>query len=726
MTTGQHVSFGSLAQFCEQPDHSANLGDSITASIRIRFSVHTPKPTIAISQARITSLHNHNREKQAISVHLVGGAGLNCVPQWSKLVPGIAIIRNPYRPGSRSVMSDVDVLIVTGLQMEYEAACEVGLSRSGSPGIVSWEQRRQGLPAPYVIGDFISNGKFMRVALAHGQKMSGRYLSYVAAYLLSELKPRCIAMSGACAGNPDDAAFGDVIVADMTFQYDEGKVTQRGFLPDHRPDKLRDSTWVDLLGKLKPKDYPSYGDPSDSDADLWLLEQISLKRDVRIHPARNRYFPDELWEDRIKGLMAKKLIYLKGARLTLASKGRTLVNERRLLGVLPPAKLPFSIKIGPMASGNVVVKDNRWTKLQGEGIRTVLGLEMEAATVGGLGTQFNLDWIVMKAVMDYGDRNKDDRFKSFAARASAEVLFPFLMSRFGRKVPDSVRSIAEIARNNATGSGVLERIAMRAFIEVIAAFYKADFLPGGGIETIPRWFVSPFVSKDLMAKIAPGLKFNGSLEDIAEALLDRHLIDDALTCLNKKILFDWDNLPPHTKLLMHDLSKKYPTIGLGPVPELTEEEREIVAIKWLVSDGMFSLEWRSWTDQLAEVGLDLIERKLDTADLHDAQKVEYYCNTFESLIATRIEIDLALVKTSTSVSFGRVVNYLSWRAERTEAQVMAIVDEICRSFPQPHKANELLAVPMRNVVAPLIKKPLQVAPPPQTMKAMREALEKYV
>src|ERR1700709_708115 len=28
----------------EQPDHSASLGDSITSSTRIRFSVHTPAP----------------------------------------------------------------------------------------------------------------------------------------------------------------------------------------------------------------------------------------------------------------------------------------------------------------------------------------------------------------------------------------------------------------------------------------------------------------------------------------------------------------------------------------------------------------------------------------------------------------------------------------------------------------------------------------------------------
>src|SRR6476469_4393624 len=39
----------------EQPDHSASLGDSITASTRIRLSVHTPArlaATISLSQRR--------------------------------------------------------------------------------------------------------------------------------------------------------------------------------------------------------------------------------------------------------------------------------------------------------------------------------------------------------------------------------------------------------------------------------------------------------------------------------------------------------------------------------------------------------------------------------------------------------------------------------------------------------------------------------------------------
>src|ERR1700731_514164 len=40
----------------EQPDHSANLGDSITASTRIRFSVHTRGDERGASRASPVSL----------------------------------------------------------------------------------------------------------------------------------------------------------------------------------------------------------------------------------------------------------------------------------------------------------------------------------------------------------------------------------------------------------------------------------------------------------------------------------------------------------------------------------------------------------------------------------------------------------------------------------------------------------------------------------------------
>src|SRR5205809_228394 len=50
----------------EQPNHSASLGDSITSSTRMRFSVHTPPiiPDGQISRARFETLAFFRRPSQ--------------------------------------------------------------------------------------------------------------------------------------------------------------------------------------------------------------------------------------------------------------------------------------------------------------------------------------------------------------------------------------------------------------------------------------------------------------------------------------------------------------------------------------------------------------------------------------------------------------------------------------------------------------------------------------
>lgn len=57
------------------------------------------------------------------------------------------------------------------------------------------------------------------------------------------------------------------------------------------------------------------------------------------------------------------------------------------------------------------------------GVRSALGLEMEATTVGEVAnTEGVEEWLVVKGVMDHADPKKSDRYKPFAAKASAEVL----------------------------------------------------------------------------------------------------------------------------------------------------------------------------------------------------------------------------------------------------------------------------------------------------------------
>jgi hypothetical protein len=125
------------------------------------------------------------------------------------------------------------------------------------------------------------------------------------------------------------------------------------------------------------------------------------------------------------------LVTLDGAQFRLAEKGNAEVVRSLALDVDPPLKLPINVLVGPIASGNVVVKDGlTWDKLKRLGVRSVLGLEMEAAAIGEIARASNVhEWIVVKGVMDHADPHKDDRFKPFAARASAEVLRSFLIDR---------------------------------------------------------------------------------------------------------------------------------------------------------------------------------------------------------------------------------------------------------------------------------------------------------
>ena len=328
-------------------------------------------------------------------------------------------------------MSQVDVLIVTALKEEYEAAREAGLrGYAGNPGVAAWEDRGLETP-PYLIGNYvIAGGASMSVALARSVRMGSIATSPVVSSLVERLKPRCLAMCGVCAGNPAAVALGDVIVAELAYAYDEGKRARQAFEGDHRQVPLPDS-WVRSAQDLSPADLPSYGEASEDEAKIWLLERLNYEENPRAHPARARYFPRNTWREYLDALEKDGFLARYGAELSLTEKGRLFVQRVLYDDVQGPEQLPFEVVVGPIASGNVVVKDGlTWEQLKQWGVRSVVGLEMEAAMIASTAYRLNVaNWVVAKGVMDYADPRKDDRYKSFAARASAEVLFKLLALR---------------------------------------------------------------------------------------------------------------------------------------------------------------------------------------------------------------------------------------------------------------------------------------------------------
>jgi nucleoside phosphorylase len=281
-------------------------------------------------------------------------------------------------------MSEIDVLVIAALPEEHEAARDVASTRSADgDGVARWDECGADTATPYLLGKYVvSGGRSMTVALARPTRMGGTPTSEIAATLIERLKPHCLAMCGVCAGNPGDVALGDVIIAEMVYAYDEGKRTESGFQGDHRQSSMLND-WLRAAQDLSPDGLPSFGPASDEESATWVLERLYAADDPMKHPARARYFPDGTWAGRIGALEKDRLVRRVKAKLVLTARGRSVIDRKSVYDLDVPRKLPFRIKVGPIASGNVVVKDGiTWDSLKSLGVRSVLGLEMEAATIG--------------------------------------------------------------------------------------------------------------------------------------------------------------------------------------------------------------------------------------------------------------------------------------------------------------------------------------------------------
>jgi nucleoside phosphorylase len=325
----------------------------------------------------------------------------------------------------------IDILLIAAIPEEFEAAKATFTARVDTDdGVRDWQAIDPTSSFPYYQGRFDYRGQpLFSIAIAQSPRMGGITTGQLAAVLVERLKPKAVVMCGVCAGNPGDVALGDVVVSELAYQYDEGRRTKEGFEPDHRQQPAS-RQWKAAAKALNPADLPSYGIADRADARYWLMEQLHRGADPLSHPARDRYFGPGEWAAMINELRQAGILKSKGV-LALTRKGIAETRDASNTNPDPLLRLPFAIKAGPIASGNVVVKDGiTWDMLKRHGVRSVIGLEMEAAAIGYAAISAEVaDWIVIKGVMDHADPNKDDRYKSFAARASAEVLRALLVDR---------------------------------------------------------------------------------------------------------------------------------------------------------------------------------------------------------------------------------------------------------------------------------------------------------
>jgi nucleoside phosphorylase/tetratricopeptide (TPR) repeat protein len=329
----------------------------------------------------------------------------------------------------------VDVLIITAVRDEYEAVRRV--DTGAMPGS-RWEETDAGV----ALRSFQSaDGGALRVAVAKALEMGTVSTTIRAMEFVKEFRPSCLAMCGVCAGFEGKVALGDVIVADLLWTDERGKLVAGEDATGQRYEHM----WKEPSPYHLNPDWrrraeafaPPEASPWLAERPLpqaiqrdWVLERLVRGEDPKKHPDRKRRCAD--YPDVLR--MLWKQGWLEDGKLQLTAEGR--LHIERELNLHPdglPEPEPFRVHVGAIATGQWVRQDRTIFQKLSKSVRTVLGLEMEGWAIGAVAHQHQLPFLVMKGVMDFAHEEKNDRFKAFAARASAECLLAFVRAHLSSR-----------------------------------------------------------------------------------------------------------------------------------------------------------------------------------------------------------------------------------------------------------------------------------------------------
>jgi nucleoside phosphorylase/tetratricopeptide (TPR) repeat protein len=339
--------------------------------------------------------------------------------------------------------SRLDVVILTAISLEYREVLRVedGLW----PGSAWREEQDPDSGLPIAFGAFQGRGgQPLRIAVAHAGEMGAMNAAMRLSLLVQKYRPSCVAMAGVCAGRPGKTNLGDVIAAERLFLHDTGKQLPSGVQQDLKTYNLSPSWKVAIESFGFASRFRSAGwftsRPTPYEwQENWLLAQLySGVQDPSALPEHEHFCPqfgtviEQLW---LAG-------DIEDATHRITEKGRSRIERilikhmSRIPDLSPSGEfMPFRVHVAPMGSGNRVVEDEEIWGFVSNHMRKTLGLEMEATAIGAVANEMGqrLDSLVMKGVMDFANHGRDDHFKEFAARASAECLIAFLREQLETK-----------------------------------------------------------------------------------------------------------------------------------------------------------------------------------------------------------------------------------------------------------------------------------------------------
>jgi len=369
-------------------------------------------------------------------------------------------------------MKPIDVLIITALTDEYNAVLNTD---EGARSV--WEAHKTSKGYPFDIRVYQSNkGYPLKVALVGLAGMGAIHARAMVDLLLIELKPRCVASCGLCAGRRGAVSLGDLIVA-KRIHSDENfgrklvndfgiRVTTNLLSPRWEAAVDR---WARKFGPDLSKDRPLTLESQE----LWLLQVLARDIDPLAHADRKQYCPD--WSTVLTRLQQNGFLSRRGLKLT--KEGRGYLNDKK---ILHPDGFPdgptFDVHIGSIVSTNRVIAGASFFENLVRYTPYLLGLDIESGTIAEAAEHEGVEQVlVVKGVSDFADLEKDDRYRAFSAKTSARFLLGLIrheLEQGSKNLSDDERRYVHGSANAGINGGSYS--LTRVSLEKVQGFQKLD------------------------------------------------------------------------------------------------------------------------------------------------------------------------------------------------------------------------------------------------------------
>lgn len=212
-------------------------------------------------------------------------------------------------------------------------------------------------------GQFHLNGKIIRVAAAFCSKMGPVPTAVLTTKIITALQPKVLLMSGICAGIPGKAAIGDVIAADVSWDWQSGK-------------------YIDKSG-----------------VETFEIAPHQVNIDGAVKNIVLMFKRDRAFWDSLAIMSSKKNLNIPKLILGPMASGSSVLADERVVS-----------RIKSTQHKNVT------------GLDMEVYAMYAAAEACGSSTKF----IAFKAVCDNGDVKKSDDFQTYASEISAAAVFHFI------------------------------------------------------------------------------------------------------------------------------------------------------------------------------------------------------------------------------------------------------------------------------------------------------------